>query len=73
MYHTDYPDADLWSNRDNRHPGPAGTYMAACVIYSYLYNESAEGSDSFPMFVSENDAERIQEYAYRTVLEFQNE
>lgn len=36
------PDFDL-HHRDGRHSNPAGSYLAACVFYSILFNTSPEG------------------------------
>lgn len=34
-----YPEIELW-DEDGNHPSPAGTYLAACVLYQVLYNQS---------------------------------
>lgn len=36
------PTIDLY-HADQRHPSPAGTYLAACVIYATLFGERTEG------------------------------
>ncbi len=36
------PDLALYS-RDGSHPGPTGTYLAACVFYATLFDQSPEG------------------------------
>ena len=36
------PDFDLY-HRDGRHASPAGSYLAACVFYSVLFDTSPEG------------------------------
>ena len=36
------PDFDL-HHRDGRHANPVGSYLAACVFYSVLFNTSPEG------------------------------
>ena len=36
------PSLDLWGG-DGIHPGPAGTYLAACVFYATIYQESPKG------------------------------
>lgn len=38
-----HPEIDLYV-ADGSHPSPAGTYLAACVIYCTLFNSSAVGS-----------------------------
>jgi len=35
-------ELDLWAN-DGAHPNLAGSYLAACVFYALLYNESPAG------------------------------
>lgn len=35
----DYPEIELW-DEDGNHPSPAGTYLAACVLYQVLYDQS---------------------------------
>ncbi len=37
-----YPEIELW-DEDKTHPSPAGTYLAACVLYKVLYDQSPEG------------------------------
>ncbi len=34
-----YPEIELW-DEDGNHPSPAGTYLAACVLYQVLYDQS---------------------------------
>lgn len=34
-----YPEIELWDD-DGNHPSPAGTYLAACVLYQVLYDQS---------------------------------
>ena len=36
------PDISLYTS-DNKHPSPAGTYLAACVFFKLLTGESPEG------------------------------
>jgi len=35
------PDIELW-DADGLHPSPAGSYLAACIIYSVIFQESPE-------------------------------
>ena len=37
-----FPEIELW-DEDGNHPSPAGTYLAACVLYKVLYDQSPEG------------------------------
>ena len=34
-----FPEIELW-DEDGNHPSPAGTYLAACVLYQVLYDQS---------------------------------
>lgn len=35
---SDHPEIELW-DEDGNHPSPAGTYLAACVLYQVLYDQ----------------------------------
>jgi len=63
--HAQRPDLELWS--DDRHPSPAGTYLAACVFYSFLYRQSTEGL-GYRMDLPRSEAQFIQRVAAGTVL-----
>lgn len=39
-----YPEIELW-DEDGNHPSPAGTYLAACVLYQVLYDQSPSELD----------------------------
>jgi len=67
--HTAAPAIELWSN-NIRHPGVNGTYLAACVIYSYIFTETPEGSSCLPTFVTKENAAILQKTAYSTVDEY---
>ena len=41
---SDYPEIELW-DEDGNHPSPAGTYLAACVLYQVLYDQSPNELD----------------------------
>jgi hypothetical protein len=41
-----YPLLDLWQ-ADGSHPTQAGTYLAACVFYAVIFNQSPEGLDYY--------------------------
>lgn len=36
-----YPEIELW-NQDGQHPSPEGSYLAACLAYAVIYQESPE-------------------------------
>ena len=53
---------------DGSHPNLLGSYMAACVFYGILYNESPVGSTSYQSLgMSESEASFIQRLAWQTV------
>ena len=53
---------------DGSHPNLLGSYMAACVFYGILYNESPVGSTSYQSLgISESQASFIQRIAWQTV------
>lgn len=53
---------------DGSHPNVLGSYMAACVFYGILYNESPVGSTSYKSLgISESQASFIQRIAWQTV------
>jgi hypothetical protein len=56
----------LWE-RDGIHPGPAGTYLAACVFYATLTRKSPEGN-KFTAGLPPADAAYLQKVAAETVL-----
>ena len=61
------PGLDLWQP-DGSHPTVAGTYLAACVIYASIYQESPAGA-SYRAGLSRSDARVLQEVAESVVLD----
>lgn len=62
-----YPDVNLYHS-DERHPSPAGSYLAAAVIYAAIFGENV--TDNFPMAHSSTPKpEIIAEIANATVLD----
>ena len=61
------PGLDLWQP-DGSHPTAAGTYLAACVIFASIYQESPVGA-SYRAGLSRNDARALQEVAESVVLD----
>lgn len=57
------PDNALWDVNDGYHPAVAGTYLAACVFYAALFNESPEGL-KYTGGLSENNARILQQAAW---------
>lgn len=62
-----YPDIELW-DEDLTHPSPAGTYLAACVLYAYLFDQSPLGLEYIADLNAET-ATALQQIAYETVLD----
>lgn len=60
------PIISLWGS-DGSHPSPAGSYLAACVFYAAIYQESPEGAD-FLGGLKPRQAETLQRIAAETVL-----
>lgn len=58
-----HPGIGLFS-KDNHHPSPAGTYLAACVFYAVLYGRSPEGLPCTVKDLGEADARILQKEAF---------
>lgn len=56
-----YPEIELW-DEDMNHPSPAGTYLAACVLYKVLYDQSPEGL-GYSGDLDEQTAQKLQTVA----------
>jgi hypothetical protein len=54
-------------NADGSHPSPAGTYLAACVFYAVLYQQSPEGLPPLDSGLRPAQAKKLQAIAWRTV------
>lgn len=61
----DHPEIDLYSN-DGSHPSIQGSYLAACVFYSLIFNDSALNS-IVPENMDALNAEIIQTYAFDAI------
>lgn len=57
----------LWQD-DGSHPTGAGTYLAACVFYAAIFDQSPASLGWHP-WISEGDANRVQRAAASTVLD----
>lgn len=59
-----YPRIQLWS--DGHHPSPNGSYLMACLLYSYIYNTRPDLATTVQ---GRNipDAAALQEIAYDTI------
>ena len=71
MVRHDHPDIELWQD-DGNHPSRAGTYLAACVFYASIFQESPEGL-SFHGGISEKQAHDLQAEANDNVLKQQTQ
>ena len=60
-------------NPDGTHPSLLGTYLAACIVYGVLYDDSPVGIDyNYFGKVSDQDRIFIQKIAYETITNFQH-
>lgn len=53
---------------DNKHPNEVGSYLNACIFYTYLTNHSPIGTSYNPAFLTSEELLKIQEVAYKVVL-----
>ena len=64
-----YPEIELYT-ADESHPNIYGSYLAACVFYSMLFEKSCENPLTFVSNgISQEDATTIQSIASNTVLD----
>ena len=52
---------------DQKHPNAAGTYLAACVFYATIYSKSPEGLPGRIGGLSNDEAQRLQAIAWKSV------
>jgi hypothetical protein len=52
-------------DRDQSHPTPAGSYLAACVFLASLFQRSPVGIDGGPSSLSLEERQLLQEAAWR--------
>ena len=64
-----FPEINLYTN-DNRHPSPAGTYLAALMVFATLTDKSPIGN-SYTMGLDKDAAKTLQEVAWLTHQNFQ--
>jgi hypothetical protein len=67
------PDLRLYA--DTEHPTIHGTYLGVCVVYATVLGKSPEGLDYWPQEdgVTEDDAAFLQQIAWETVREYEEE
>jgi hypothetical protein len=54
-------------SKDQKHPTPAGTYLAACVFYATIYEKSPEGLPGSISKLTDDEARTLQTVAWKTV------
>ncbi len=59
-----HPDLNLY-DKDGSHPSLAGSYLAACVFFSVLYNENPAGINSEVIGLNAKDVTTLQKVAWR--------
>ena len=59
-----YPDIELYQS-DGKHPSPEGTYLAACVFYTKLFNKPVVGASR--LAISPTHAATLQDIAQKIV------
>lgn len=66
-----YPTINLYAE-DKSHPSYEGSYLAACVFFCMLFNESPEGLAYVPSesSISSNTARILQKIAWKTIKEY---
>ncbi|MBE6035938.1 MAG: DUF4886 domain-containing protein [Clostridiales bacterium] len=62
---SEFPEIELW-DEDLNHPSPEGTYLAACVLYSGLFDSSPEGL-TYTADIEAQTAAKLQTIAAETV------
>jgi hypothetical protein len=62
-------EAVLRYRKTLKHPSEAGTYLAACVFYAALYNQSPQGL-AFIGDLAPEQAAQLQQVAWQTVQDF---
>jgi hypothetical protein len=62
----EYPEINLWQD-DGSHPNENGTYLAACVFYAVIFQESPEGL-SYTAGIPAETAQTLQSIAGSVVL-----
>lgn len=55
---------------DKEHASIQGTYLAVCVIYATIFDESPLGYSYYPAGVSKNEATFLQKIAWKTVMDW---
>ena len=64
---TEIPDIELYST-DGSHPTPCGSYLTACVIYKYLFNEDPTDIKYYPNGIKKSEAKKLRAAAENFIL-----
>ncbi len=67
--HQKNPQLNLWQD-DGSHPNESGTYLAACVFYTVLFQQSPEGL-TYQGNLTTESANLLQKMAAETVLKYE--
>jgi hypothetical protein len=54
-------------SKDQKHPTPAGAYLAACVFYATIYEKSPEWLPGSIGKLTDDEARALQTIAWKTV------
>jgi len=65
-----HPSIRLFA-KDNHHPSPAGTYLAACVFYAVIYGRSPVGLPCSVKGLKETDTRALQSQAWAAARQYQ--
>lgn len=63
---TEHPELSVWQE-DGSHPSEQGTYLAACVFYAFIFQESPEGL-KYQANLTKETAQTLQDIAAYSVL-----
>lgn len=63
-----FPSIDLYAG-DGSHPSIYGSYLAACVFYTTIFQKTSVGTTHIPIGITANEALNIQTIASNTVLD----
>ena len=64
------PQLRLYVTEDNRHPSPAGTYLAACTFYAAFFGHPPKDGSFTPSGLTPGDAAFLRETAFETVRSY---
>ena len=61
------PEIELYST-DGSHPTPCGSYLTACVIYKYLFDEDPTDIKYYPNGIKKSEAKKLRAAAENIIL-----